>query len=69
MHGALAELLGDLGRRQIGHLDAVEARDGAAIVAGAARLDEFEPGAGEKAFGVLLQPALRRHGENERRRS
>ena len=49
MHGALAELLGDLGRRQISHLDAVEAGDGAAIVAGAARLDQFEAGAGKKA--------------------
>ena len=66
MHRALAELRGDFGGGQIGDLDAVEACDGAAIVAGAARLDEFEAGAGEEAFGVLLQPALRRHGENER---
>ena len=66
MHGALAELLGDLGRGQISHFDAVEARDGAAIVAGAARLDEIKAGAGKKALGVLLQPALRRHGEEER---
>ena len=58
MGGALAELLGDLGGGQISHFDAVEACDGAAIVAGAARLDEIEAGAGEKAFGVLLQPAF-----------
>ena len=42
MHGALAELRGDFRRREIGDLDAVEAGDGAAIVARAARLDEFE---------------------------
>ena len=67
MHGAGRELLGDLGGRQERDLDAVEPRDGAAIVAHAARLDQFEPGAGEEALGVFLQPALGGHRENERR--
>ena len=43
------ELRGDFGGGEIGDLDAVEAGDGAAIIARAARLDEFEPGAREKA--------------------
>src|SRR5215472_12345569 len=67
MHGALAELLGDLWGRQVGDFNAVEPSDGAAIVAGAARLDEIKAGAGEEGFRVLLQPALRRHRENESR--
>ena len=66
MHRApAASVAGDLGRRQERHLDAVEPRHGAAIVARAARLDEVEAGAGEKRLGVLLQPAFRRHREDE----
>ena len=38
MHRAARQLRGDLARREIGDLDIVEAVDGAAIVAGAARL-------------------------------
>ena len=67
MHGAGRELRGDLGGRQIGDLDAVEPGDGAAIVARAARLDQVEAGAREEGFGVFLQPAFGRHGENQRR--
>ena len=67
MDGALRELAGDFGGRQIRDLDAVEAGDGAAIVARAARLDQREPGAREESFGVFLQPALGRHGEHQRR--
>ena len=40
MHRALRELLRDVGRRQIGDLDAGQVGDRAAIVARAARLDE-----------------------------
>ncbi len=65
MCGALRELGGDLGGRQIGDLDAVEAGNGAAVIARAAGLDEFEPGPGEKVFRILLQPAFGRHGEDE----
>ena len=65
MHGALRQQLGDLRRREIGHLDARQIGDGAAIVARAARLDELEPGAREERFGVLLQAALGRHGDDE----
>ncbi len=67
MHHALAELLGDFRGREVSDLDAVEALDGAAIVARAARLDQFEPGAREEGFSVLLQAAFRRHGKKERR--
>ena len=59
------ELRGDFRRREIGDLDAVKAGDGAAIVARAARLDEFEPGAREKGLGVFLQAAFRRHRKDE----
>ena len=67
MHRALRELRGDVGGREIGDLDARQAGDRAAIVARAARLHELQAGAREERLGVLLQPALRRHRENERR--
>src|SRR5579883_692855 len=67
MRQALGELRRDLRRRQEGNFDALEADDCAAIVAGAARLDELEARAREKAFGILLQTPLRRHCEDERR--
>ena len=51
--------------REIGDLDAGQALDGAAIVALAARLDELEPGAREECVGVLLQPALGGHRDDE----
>ncbi len=54
MHGAGRKLLGDLGRRQERNLGAVEPRNGTAIIAHAARLDQFKPGAGEEALGVFL---------------
>jgi len=69
MHRALRELAGDLRRRKVGDFNAVETGNGAAIVACAARLDEFKARAGKKRLGVLLQPALRRDGEEERRAS
>jgi hypothetical protein len=58
MHGAERELGGDFRRREVGDFHAVKPRDSAAIVAGAARLDELKAGAGEKAFRVLLQAPL-----------
>ena len=67
MRGAGGELADDLGRREKGDLDARQPGDGAAIVARAAPLHEFEPGAGEERRGVLLQPPLRGHGEDQRR--
>src|SRR5579872_3309927 len=66
MHGALAELLGDFRCGKVGDLDAIEPGNSAAIVAGAARLDELQSGAREKAFRILLQPAFRGHGKEER---
>ena len=67
MHRALRQQLDDLGGREIGDLDARQVGDRAAIVARAARLDEFEAGAREERFRVLVQPALGRHGDDERR--
>jgi len=67
VHSALRQLPGDLGRRKIRHLDVLQPGDGAAIVARAARLDEWQPGTGEERFGVLLQAALGRHCNDERR--
>ena len=69
MHHAARELRGDLARREIGDLDIVEARDGAAIVARAARLCQRKARAREERFGVFLQPAFGRNGENEGRAS
>jgi hypothetical protein len=54
MHGTLGQELGDLRRRKIGDLDAGKIDDGAAIVAGPARLDELEPGARKEGFRVRL---------------
>ena len=65
MDHAARQLRGDLARREIGDLDIVEARDGAAIVAGAAWLGQRQSGAGEEGFGLFLQATLRRNGENE----
>ena len=48
MHGALRELLGDLGGREKRDLDVRKLGDGAAVVARAARLDERQAGAGEE---------------------
>ena len=65
MHHAARQLRGDLARGEIGDLDIVEAGDGAAIVARAARLCQRQPGAREKRLGVFLQAALGGNGENE----
>src|SRR5262249_9148125 len=46
MHHALRQEIGDLRGREIGDLNVGEISDGATVVAGAARLDQFEPGAG-----------------------
>ena len=67
MHRADAELRGDVRGGEIGDLDARHSGDGAAVFARAARLDELQARAREEAFRVLLQAALRRDGENERR--
>ena len=53
MYGALRQQPDDLGGREVGHLDARQVRDGAAIVARTARLDELEPGAREEDLRVL----------------
>ena len=47
-------------------VDLVEARDRAAIVARAARLQQGEARAREERLRVLLQPAFRRHRDDER---
>src|SRR5262249_61983867 len=65
MDGALGELRRDLGGRQVGDLDALDARNGAAVVARAARLHEDEAGAGKECMRVLLQAALGRDGKDE----
>ena len=62
-----ASCVGDFGGREIRDLDAGQAGDRAAIVAGAARLDQLQAGAREERLGVLLQPALGGHGEDQRR--
>ena len=67
MHRALRQQVDDLGSREVRHLDAGKVGDRAAIVARPARLDQFEPGAREEDFRVLLQPALGGHGDDERR--
>ena len=64
MDRALRQRVGDLAGRQIGDLDAGQVGDRAAIVAGAARLDQLQAGAGEERLGVFLQPALGRHGDD-----
>ena len=61
------ELADDLGARDIGDLDSGKTAEGAAIVARAAPLDEFEAGAGEKGGRAFLQPALRGDRQNEGR--
>ncbi len=66
MHRAGGERFGDFGGGEERHLDAVEPRQGAAIIARTARLDEVEAGAGEERLGILLQPAFRRHRKDER---
>ncbi len=65
MHRALRQQQRDFRSRQVGDLDAAHALDRAAIVAFAARLDELEPGAREERVGVLLQPALGGHRDDE----
>ena len=65
MYRAARQLRGDLAGREIGDLDIVEPVDGAAIVAGAARLASVKAGAREERLGVFLQAALSRDGENE----
>src|SRR5580704_7655472 len=66
MRGSSGKLADDLGRRDIGDLDARQPGDCAAIVARAATLHEFEPGASEENVGCLLQSPLGGNGENER---
>src|SRR5580700_2704012 len=66
MRGPSGKLANDLGRRDIGDLDARQPGDCAPIVARAPPLDEFEPGASEERRGRLLQSPLGRNGENER---
>jgi len=51
--------------RTMADLDAGQVGDSAAIVAGAARLDQLQAGAAEERLGVFLQPALGRHGDDQ----
>ena len=67
MRGSRGKLADDLGRRDIGDLDARQPGDRAAIVARAPPLHEFEPGAREERRGRLLQSPLGGDGEDERR--
>ena len=67
MRGAGRKMRGDFGSREKAISTLSRPAIAAAIIARAAALHEIEPGAGEKGVGVLLQPAFRRHGENERR--
>ncbi len=65
LHAAGLELVHDLGRRGVDHLDAVEAGERAAIaplVAGAA---QCQAGALEQSGGLVLESALRGHGDGE----
>ncbi len=66
MRGSRGKLADDLGRRDIGDLDARQPGDGAAIVARAPPLHELEPGASEESVGCLLQSPLGGNGEDER---
>ena len=66
MRGPRGELADDLGRRDIGDLDPRQPGDGAAIVARASPLHEFEPGASEESVGRLLQSPLGGNREDER---
>src|SRR5712691_11213852 len=68
MYRAARQLRGNLARREIGDLDIVEPRDGAAIVPGAAWLRQRQSGAREERLGAFLQAALRRNREDEGRR-
>ena len=66
MRRAARELADDFRGREIGHFHAGQVDDRAAIVARAAPLHEFQPCPGEERGRVLLQPALRGDGEDER---
>jgi hypothetical protein len=65
MHRALRQEIHHFGGRQIRHLHAGEVGDRAAVVAHAARLDQLESDARKERFHVRLQPAFRRHGDDE----
>src|SRR5690606_16435296 len=65
MRAALRELRGDVGGREIGHLDAVEPVDRAAIFPRAARLHQRQPGTGEEILRLLLEPALGGHRKDQ----
>ena len=66
MRRAGGELADDLGRGDIGDLDARQASDRAAIVARAASLHEFKPSPGEERRGSLLQSPLGGDRQHER---
>lgn len=67
MHHAARKLGSDLARREIGDLDMVEARDGAAIVARAARFCQRQPGVRKERLGVFLQAAFGGNREDKGR--
>src|SRR5436190_23031578 len=67
MNRTHTKLRDDIGGEQLVDLDARHAGNGAAIFASATRLHARKAGTREAAFRILLQTALRRHGENERR--
>src|SRR5580658_9854970 len=67
MRGSGGQLANDFGSREKGDFGPRQASDGAAIIARAPPLHEFEPGSGEKRRRILLQPPLRGNGDDQRR--
>ena len=69
MHGAGADLARDLGRREVGDLDAGEARDAARDSCGRCPPARGRARPREERRGVLLQPSLGGDGEDRAARS
>src|SRR5215469_495884 len=67
MHVARDQRIGDLGCRQQAHVDVGETRERGAVAARTRRLLHGKARIGEIALHLLLQAALRRHGEDEGR--
>ncbi len=65
LHAAGLELVHDLGRRGVDHLDAVETVERAAIAPLMARAAQRQAGALEQGGGLVLQSALGGHGDRE----
>src|SRR5215469_2792094 len=67
MHVARDQRIGDLGCRQQAHVDVGETRERGAVAARTRRLLHRKARIGEITLHLLLQAALRRHGEDEGR--